>query len=69
MTNSTLLPDQYFSADQQQDLKTLIYQWRLDRDEGEVLSQHQQDKLTALIEAELLASAARTQAIRNTLDQ
>lgn len=55
-------PDQYFREDQQQALTKLMTKWRSARDNNQALAKDDQDALEALIETELLASAARTKA-------
>lgn len=53
-------PDAFFSAVQQQQLATLMDEWRAERDTGSVLPAEKQRKLEALVDEELLASTART---------
>lgn len=53
-------PDRFFSAAQQQQLTRLMAEWRTQRDQGQSLAPDTQQELEALVEAELLASAART---------
>ncbi len=60
-------PDSFFSAEQQQKLTQLMVEWHSNRDQGQSLPAHAQYELEALVEAELLASAARTTAILNEL--
>lgn len=60
-------PDSFFSAEQQQKLKQLMTEWRSKRDQGQSLPPQTQHELEALVEAELLASAARTTAILDEL--
>ncbi len=56
-------PDRFFSAAQQQQLTRLMAEWRTQRDQGESLAPDTQQELEALVEAELLASAARAAAM------
>jgi hypothetical protein len=60
-------PDHYFDEKQQQQLATLMTKWRGARDQGQSLTENEQDDLENLIEAELLASANRTRAILDDL--
>jgi hypothetical protein len=53
-------PNTFFTAAQQQQLAELMERWRLARDQNQALSADEQSALEGLIEAELLASAART---------
>jgi hypothetical protein len=64
-----LRPDTFFTAAQQQQLAELMERWRLARDQNQSLSADEQSALDRLIEAELLASAARTIAILDDLSQ
>jgi hypothetical protein len=56
-------PDRFFTAQQQQRLAELMSQWRTARDVGDSFPSALQSELDALIEAELDATAARSQAI------
>ena len=56
-------PDAFFSAEQQQQLATLMDEWRAARDAGGVFPAEKQHELEVLVEAELLASTARTTAL------
>ena len=56
-------PDRFFSAVQQQQLTRLMAEWRRRRDQGESLPANVQAELEALVEAELLAAAARATAM------
>ena len=58
-------PDVFFSAEQQQNLAALMVEWRNARDAGDSLSNDKQLELEALVDAELLASAARTKQTRS----
>jgi hypothetical protein len=60
-------PDAYFNATQQKHLATLMERWRKARDLGQSLPLPQQSELETLIEAELMASALRTQAMLNNV--
>ena len=55
-------PDRFFSAAQQQRLAELMDRWRAARDADSSLSAEEQAELSALVEAELAASAARAAA-------
>ncbi|MCE7989267.1 MAG: hypothetical protein DYG89_49575 [Caldilinea sp. CFX5] len=55
--------DRFFSAAQQQQLTRLMAEWRTQRDQGKSLPANFQAELEALVEAELLAAAARTTAM------
>lgn len=55
----SLRPDRFFNAAQQRRMAELMSQWRVARDQGEVLPPDEQGELDALIEAELAASANR----------
>jgi hypothetical protein len=57
------LRDQFFTAQQQQRLTELMSLWRTARDVGDSFPPDLQSELDALIEAELDATAARSQAI------
>jgi hypothetical protein len=56
-------PDLFFSADQQKRLSELMDLWRVARDRGESLPLNQQAELDALVDAELRAATARTNAL------
>jgi hypothetical protein len=56
-------PDQFFTAQQQQRLTELMSLWRTARDVGGSFPSDLQLELDDLIEAELNATAARSQAI------
>lgn len=60
-------PDHFFSATQQQKLSRLMAEWRTQRDQGESLAPDTQQELEGLVEAEVLASAARTTAMLDDL--
>ncbi|MFZ4659273.1 MAG: hypothetical protein ACOYNY_19825 [Caldilineaceae bacterium] len=52
-------PDRFFSTSQQEQLTRLMTEWRRRRDQCESLPATLQAELEALVEAELLAAAAR----------
>ena len=54
-----LVPDQYFSADQREQLQDLMARWRSARDQGKVLSEDDQSELEKLIDLEVQAAARR----------
>lgn len=60
-------PDVFFDAAQQQRMAELMKHWRSARDRGETLPDEEQAELEALVEAELRASAYRTDALANDL--
>lgn len=60
-------PDTYFTVDQQERLSELMMRWRDARDEHRTLAAEEQHELEELIEAELLASAARAQSLLDEL--
>lgn len=62
-----LRPDQYFNSAQQKRLAELMDRWREARDTGQELSATDQIELSALVEAELKATAARTAALADEL--
>ena len=62
-------PDVFFSAEQQQNLAALMAEWRTARDGGDSLSNDKQLELEALVDAELLASAARTKQMLSELNR
>ncbi len=59
----TQKPDAFFDAAQQQRMAELMDRWRIARDQGQALSRAEQVELEALVEAELLASGARAEAL------
>lgn len=64
-----LLPDRFFTAKQQRRLMVLMDRWRKTRDKGESLPTEEQTELENLVKVELRASAARTAAIADELNQ
>lgn len=64
-----LLPDQFFTASQQQRLSELMSKWRMKRDTGSALSPQEQAELEALIEAELAATSYRSEQISHELNK
>lgn len=58
-------PDTFFSAAQQQQLASLMDEWRITRDQGAILPAEKQRELEALVETELLASATRMSTVLN----
>ena len=54
-----LVPDQYFSATQREQLQDLMFKWRSARDQGTVLSEDDQNELEKLIDLEVQAAACR----------
>ncbi|RIK26812.1 MAG: hypothetical protein DCC55_39750 [Chloroflexi bacterium] len=62
-------PDAFFGMVERQQLEDLMSRWRLARDQNQSLSAAEQRALEALIEAELHASAARTEAMLYELTQ
>lgn len=56
-------PDALFTADQQQRLSDLMRLWRSARDQGRELLPEQQVELKQLVETELRAATARTNAL------
>jgi hypothetical protein len=64
-----LRPDPFFSAEQQQRMSELMERWRAARDRGDTLPEAEQAELDTLIETELRASAARTEALLRALAQ
>ncbi|MEZ4728178.1 MAG: hypothetical protein R3E79_13685 [Caldilineaceae bacterium] len=65
----TMRPDAFFSAAQQQQLATLMDEWRTARNTGGELPVDKQRELEALVEAELLAATARTTALLDEIGQ
>ncbi|MEM7134606.1 MAG: hypothetical protein AAF702_50550 [Chloroflexota bacterium] len=61
-------PDKFFTAEQQERLALLMAQWRVARDQGKLFDKTDHTVLEALVEAELLASAARTQSMIDELE-
>lgn len=61
--------DQFFNANQQQQLSELMSLWRAARDRGQTLSPEQQAELDSLVEAELEAATARTTALIQQLER
>ncbi len=59
----SMQPDRFFSATQQQQLTRLMVKWRKRCDQDESLPTNFQAELEALVEAELLAAAARTTSV------
>jgi hypothetical protein len=59
----SLRPDQFFTAEQQERLSSLMEHWKGLQSKQEVLPLHQQRELESLVEAELLGSAARAAAM------
>jgi len=62
-----LRADQFFDETQRERLKQLMAQWRQARDSGLTLSADEQSELERLIDAEVLAAAQRTEALRREL--
>lgn len=61
------LPDQFFSALQQDRLETLMRLWRTARDQGTQLSIAEQRELDLLVQAELQAAGDRARAMADSL--
>ena len=59
MITQSLLPDQFFDADQQRRLSELMSAWRQARDTNTSLPPDEQNELDALIETELCAAGRR----------
>jgi hypothetical protein len=59
MITQGMQPDRFFSSAQQQQLTRLMAEWRSQCNQGQSLPPQTQQELEALVEAELLASAAR----------
>ncbi len=55
-------PDQFFNAQQQQQLEELMGRWRVARDAGKTLSHAEQAELNALVDAEVQAFGERAAA-------
>ncbi len=64
-----LRPDAFFDLVEQQQLGELMMHWRIARDQNQSLPATEQTALEKLIEAELRASAARTETLLNELAQ
>ena len=64
-----LLADQFFSVEQQARLSELMERWRRARDSGESLRSNEQSELDGLVEAELRASAKRTEMLLKQLSE
>ncbi len=62
-----MLPDAFFSVEQQQRLAKLMNRWRTARDTGIALPPEEQAELDALVEAELRAATQRTAALARHL--
>ncbi len=62
-----MLPDAYFTAEQQRRLAELLDRWRTARDAGGVFSPEEQAELDALVEAELRGATQRTAALARQL--
>jgi hypothetical protein len=58
-----MLPDAFFTAEQQQRLPELMNRWRAARDAGAPLPPEEQAERDALVEAELRAATQRTAAL------
>ena len=56
-------PDIFFTAEQQEQLSALMELWRQARDQGKEMPSDQQSELDLLVEAELNASIAHTNAL------
>ena len=61
-------PDRFFNIRQQQRLSELMKRWRAARDQGRSLPPGEQAELTELVDSELRASAARSEAMLAELD-
>jgi hypothetical protein len=64
-----LQPDAFFGVAEQQQLEELMLRWRIARDQNQSLPAAEQAALEKLIEAELHASAARTETMLNEFAQ
>jgi hypothetical protein len=64
-----LQPDAFFGLVEQQQLGELMMRWRAAREKNQSLPAAEQSALEQLIEAELRASAARTETMLNELAQ
>lgn len=62
-------PDAFFDAAAQQRLAQLMAHWRGARDQGSALPADEQAELTALVDAEVRAAAARAAALADDLGQ
>lgn len=62
-------PDAFFSLVEQQQLEALMLRWREARDQNQSLPEPDQSALEQLIEAELRASAVRTETLLTELTQ
>lgn len=62
-------PDRFFDAEAQQRLAELMVRWRHCRDQGQELPTPEQAELTALIDAEVQASALRSAALADELQR
>lgn len=60
-------PDQFFGAPEHQRLGDLMVRWRSAQDQGQALPANELAELNALVEAELLASAARAAALADEI--
>jgi hypothetical protein len=70
MTKVAILPvptHSFFDSVQQQRLADPMNRWRTARDRGQALPSDAQAELEALVDAELHASAARTEAVFDNL--
>ncbi len=61
------LPDQFFTAEQQQRLTELMQRWRKALDADEKITENDQRELDALIEAEVAAATRRSERILEDL--
>lgn len=61
--------DQFFTAQQQQQLEELMRRWRTARDTGKALSSSEQAELNALVDAEVQASGERAAAALADLEK
>lgn len=62
-------PDRFFDAERRQRMAELMERWREARDAGAPLPDPLQQELDALVEEEIRASARRTMALLDELDQ
>ncbi|MGH2601449.1 MAG: hypothetical protein ACRDJ9_18950, partial [Dehalococcoidia bacterium] len=62
-------PDRFWDAERQQRMAELMDRWREARDAGIALPDPLQEELDALIEGEIRASARRTAALLDELNQ
>jgi hypothetical protein len=58
-----MIPDVFFSAEQQKRLSELMANWRLARDSGATHPLEEQSELDQLVQAELEASRLRAEAL------